>query len=215
LREQSSENSCTKSKKSLPPPLSERGFSLLLLLSLKILRDWLYWRHYLIAQALQTPNQLPLDFAMICMPRKEGFPFLVIFLARFHHLIIDHQNAMTYRQGRSFTPSPVFEATIAFSQVRMRLPNTMSGLDQSRAQIPIAFSRPSTELLPCTLFLPWTDTGPRTQVLSIWKALEIRSDLCHQDVEHLPTHPVDPFTALDLLLQWAEMPFDLCFQVAA
>jgi hypothetical protein len=159
-------------------------------LSLKILRDWLCWRHYPIAQALQTPNHLPLDFAMICLPRKQGFPLLVIVLARFHPVLLDHQNALTSRQGRSFTPSSFFEATIAFSQGGPRLPHTMSGLDQRRTQLPLAFARPSTELLACTLFLSGTDTGPRTPVLRSGKALEIRSDLCHQDVEHLLTPPL-------------------------
>jgi len=85
------------------------------LFGLKNSRDWLWGSRDLIAQALQRPGQLLLDFAMIRVPYKKGFPFLVILLARFHHLVLHHQNAMADRQCCSFTSSPLFEPAILLS----------------------------------------------------------------------------------------------------
>jgi hypothetical protein len=51
-------------------------------------------------------------------------------------------------------------------------------------------------------------------VLGIWEALQIRSDLSHQEVESLSAHSIDVLTALHLLLKWPEVSFNLCFQAA-
>ena len=142
----------TKRVKEVPPtPLPGRGFSLLLLLDLKSLRDWLRWQSYLISHALQTPDQLLLDFAMIRMPRKKGYSFLVILLTRFHHLGVNHQDAMAHGQCCSFPSAPFFEPTILLSQGGARATNAMRRLDQRSSQIPISFSRSSTESFSCTL----------------------------------------------------------------
>jgi hypothetical protein len=67
-------------------------------------------RHY-------PPDQLLLDFAVFRMSCEKGFPFLLVLFTRFQQLIVDHQDAMPYRQSCSFAPSTFFEATIAFPQV--------------------------------------------------------------------------------------------------
>src|SRR5712691_247687 len=89
----------------------------------------------------------------------------------------------------------------------------MGGLHQGRSHIAVSFSCSPAESFPRALLLPRTNTSPRTEVLSIWEALHVRSDLCHQDVQDLLAHPIDLFTALDLLFKRLQMPFDLCFQV--
>src|SRR6266702_3582204 len=125
----SSENSGKKSKKRPPTPLPDGdSHTCRMVINRSILRDWLLGQGHLIAQALQTPDQLLFDFAMI-LSLEKGFPFFLILLARVHHLIINHENTMTYCQCCSFTPSPFFEPTIPLPQVSTRATNAMGCLD--------------------------------------------------------------------------------------
>src|SRR5215472_4087001 len=77
----------------------------------------------LIAQMLQTTNQLALKLAAIPLLEKLH-SFLLIFLPSFHHLTVDDQNIMSNSQCRSFTSSTFFQAAIPLPQVGARSPHS-------------------------------------------------------------------------------------------
>jgi hypothetical protein len=68
----SSENNGKKRKKILPEAILRLCFPLTMaLIELSCSSDGLSWHHHLIAQALQTPDQVLLHLAMIRMPHKK------------------------------------------------------------------------------------------------------------------------------------------------
>ena len=104
---------------------------------------------YLIAHALQTLDQLALHFAAVPL-MEELLSLFLLFLPCFHHVIIDHEHIMAHCQRCSFTASPFFQPTIAFSEIRVRATHPMSGLHQHLPHIAISFLTPTAESLACT-----------------------------------------------------------------
>src|SRR6266566_913966 len=155
---------------------------------------------HLIAQTLQTLDELTLHLVTIRLPEKL-LSFVMILLPGGHHLIVDHQNIMSDCQSGAFTAPPFFQATVALSQIRFGATHSMGGLDQSRPHIAIALLTTSAEALACTFLVPGTDASPRTEVLGIREAREVGSYLGHQHLYDLPTHPRNVLTALDLFLK--------------
>src|SRR6266704_1957778 len=85
----------------------------------------------------------------------------------------------------------------------------MSRLHQGCPDIAISRLMASVQSLPCAFFLPWTDSRPRAEVLSIWKPRQIGSHFGHQHIDHLSTDPGNLLTALDLLFKRGQSLLDL------